>query len=151
VQAFPRNTGEKPLEVVYVPNRIKSVLDGIVTRFETGDVPEAVAISTFPISDTPSSRWSFLNRLIMYLAGTADARGFRQWQKAKRHVKKGAKALYILVPDMVRIETNDGDEEPIVRGFLARPVSHFSTATVSFLLRPLQMAICMILIAKNMV
>jgi hypothetical protein len=27
-----------------------------------------------------------------------DARGFRQWQKANRQVKKGAKAIYILAP-----------------------------------------------------
>ena len=79
-------------------NRIKEVLNGILVKFESGDIPKAVAISTFPMDDMPSSNWSFLNRLIMCLSGTADARGFRQWQQVGRSVKGGSKALYIMIP-----------------------------------------------------
>ena len=103
-------------------NRIKEVLDGILTKFESGDIPKAVAISTFPMNDMPSSRWSFLNRLIMYLSGTVDARGFRQWQQVGRSVKGGSKAFYIMVPRITRKETEKGEEEQIVSGFLAKPV-----------------------------
>ncbi len=46
--------------------------------FESGDIPVVVATSTFPVNDAPSSRWSFPKRLIMYLSGTADARGYKQ-------------------------------------------------------------------------
>jgi len=73
----------------------------------------------------PSSNWSFLNRLIMCISGTADARGFRQWQHVGRSVKGGSKAFYIMVPRMTRRETEKGDEEQIVSGFLAKPVFRY--------------------------
>ena len=106
-------------------NRIKDVLNGILAKFESGDIPKAAAISTFPMDDMPSSNWSFLNRLIMCLSGTADARGFRQWQQVGRSVKGGSKALYIMVPRMTRTETEKGDEEQIVSGFYAKPVFRY--------------------------
>ena len=64
-------------------NRITEVLNGILAKFESGDIPKAEAISMFPKNDMPSSNWSFLNRLIMCISGTADARGFRQWQQVE--------------------------------------------------------------------
>jgi len=106
-------------------SRIKQVLDGILAKFESGDIPEAVAISTFAMDDMPSSNWSFLNRLIMCLSGTADTRGFRQWQQVGRSVKGGSKALYIMIPRMTSRETEKGDEEQIVSGFYAKPVFRY--------------------------
>ena len=106
-------------------DRIKSVLNEILKRFESGDIPEAVALSTYPVSDIPSSRWSFLNRLLMTIAGTSDARGYRQWQSVNRHVKKGARAVHIIVPKMVRKDAATGDDEQILKGFLAKPVFKF--------------------------
>jgi len=100
-------------------------LNGILTKFESGDIPKAVAISTFPMPDMPSSNWSFLNRLIMYLSGTTDARGFRQWQQVGRSVKGGSKAFYIMVPRMTWRETEQGDDEQIVSGFMAKPVFRY--------------------------
>lgn len=106
-------------------NRIKSVLDEILRRFESGDIPKAIAISSFPIADIPSSKWSFLNRLVMYLSGTMDARGYRQWQKDKRYVKKGARAIHIIVPQMVKNHDQESDDETILKGFLAKPVFRY--------------------------
>ena len=37
-------------------------------------------------------------------------------------MKKGSQALYILVPRMVRHENEEGEEEEILAGFIARPV-----------------------------
>ena len=56
--------------------RVKSVLNTIVEKFKTGEIPEAVALASFPVPDIPSARWSFTNRTLMFLSGTADARGF---------------------------------------------------------------------------
>jgi len=106
-------------------NRIKHVLDEIIDKFENGDIPKAVAITTFPMEDKPSSRWSFLNRLIMILQETTDARGFRQWQQVGRSVKGGSKAFYILVPRITKIETEKGEEEKIISGFMAKPVFRY--------------------------
>ena len=69
-------------------DKVKSVLTAILECFRSGNVPEAIAISMFPAADTPSSMWSLLNRTIMFLSGTADARGYRQWQSANRYVVK---------------------------------------------------------------
>ena len=78
--------------------KVKQVLNQIVDQFKSGNIPQAVAYAMFPVADVPSARWSLLNRTFMFLAGTADGRGYKQWLSAGRHVKKGSKAFYILVP-----------------------------------------------------
>ena len=105
-------------------NKVRAVLENILERFKSGDIPSTIAYATFPIPEIPSARWSFLNRFVMCLSGTSDARGFRQWHRAGRSVKKGAKAIYILVPQLVKIiDANDEDAEKIVlKGFTTQPV-----------------------------
>ncbi len=56
-------------------NRTKEVLTGILERFQTGDIPEAIALATNPKFQVPSNQWSLMNRTLMVIAGTADARG----------------------------------------------------------------------------
>lgn len=104
-------------------DRVKQVLGTIVEKFKSGDIPEAVAMATFPAANVPSGKWSFLNRTLMFLSGTGDARGFRQWQEAKRKVKKGAKAIYILVPCLKKqVNEATGEENVVLRGFKPSPV-----------------------------
>jgi len=71
--------------------KVKSVLNSVLERFESGDIPEAIAYSMFPFPEVPSACWSLLNRTLMFLSGTMDARGIRQWNKVKRFVNKGSK------------------------------------------------------------
>jgi hypothetical protein len=107
-------------------HNVRETLNSILQAFESGNIPEAIAHSMFPIPDLPSSKWSFLNRITIFLSGTADARGFRQWNDAGRHVKKGARAIYILVPRMIKrkvaLETGEAEEEEVLAGFMGRPV-----------------------------
>ena len=128
-------------------NKVKEVLDSILARFESGDIPKAIAYANFPISNVPSEKWSFTNRLIMHLSNTADARGIRQWNSVGRSVKKGSKAIYILVPRIISLidrkendnrdenthentnneqtdngESSDSQERFTLKGFLAQPV-----------------------------
>ena len=77
-------------------NRIREAMETVLKAFENN--PEKVALAVFKGSGKPSDAWSFFNRLIMFMHDTADARGFRQWKQVGRHVKKGAKAFYILAP-----------------------------------------------------
>ena len=58
-------------------DKVKLVLDTVVEKFKTGDIPEAITISMFPFPDLPSTKWSLLNRTAMFISGTMDARGFR--------------------------------------------------------------------------
>ena len=105
---------------------IHDTVKQIITSFKRGDIPEAIAYSMFPISKIPSSKWSLLNRTIMFLAGTQDARGYRQWKETGRYVKKGSKAFYILVPCIVKTENEEtGEVESSLRGFMCKPVFRF--------------------------
>jgi hypothetical protein len=100
----------------------------VLEAFETGDLPAAIAQTVIHRleSDAPSSSWSLCNQLIMYLHGTTDARGFKQWKSAGRSVKKGAKAFYILGPCKRTFEKeNDAGElerVSVIRGFIGIPV-----------------------------
>ena len=107
-------------------HNVRETLKTILEAFESGNIPEAIAHSMFPIPELPSINWSLLNRITIFLSATADARGFRQWTDAGRHVKKGAKAAYILVPRMINrettSETGEAEEQEVLAGFMSRPV-----------------------------
>jgi hypothetical protein len=103
--------------------KVKETLDLILARFESGEIPEAVAYSMFPIPEIPCSAWSLLNRTLVFISGTMDARGIRQWNSINRSVKKGSKALYILVPHLVKHAEDDRDEnQSRLLGFGVCPV-----------------------------
>lgn len=107
--------------------KAQECLQRIVELFKNGNVPKALAVATIPPqTDIPSAKWSVSNRVLQFLADTSDARGFRQWRKANRKVKKGAKAFCILGPKSRTIkEKDDNDQEvekSIVVGFFAIPV-----------------------------
>jgi len=107
-------------------DRVKNVLNTIVEKFKSGDIPEAVAMASYPIPDIPSSKWSFTNRTLMFLSGTGDARGFRQWKEANRHVRKGSRAIYILVPCFAKnVDEEIGKEKEFLRYFKPSPVFMF--------------------------
>jgi hypothetical protein len=92
-------------------DRVKNVLNSILQKFETGDIPEAITYSMVPFPGVPSANWSLLNRTLMFLSGTMDARGIRQWNKVNRFVKKGSKCLFILVPYIKKVEDNGNDKQ----------------------------------------
>ena len=107
--------------------KAKDCLNKIVELFKQGDIPKALAIATIPPqADIPSAKWSLSNRILQFLADTSDGRGFQQWKKAGRKVKKGAKAFRILGPKARTITDTDDDgrdtEKIIIAGFFAIPV-----------------------------
>jgi len=107
--------------------KAKVCLQRIVDLFKAGSIPKALAVATIPPqSDIPSAKWSISNRVLQFLADTSDARGFRQWQKAGRKVKKGSKAFCILGPKARTIKEADENgqevEKNIIIGFFAIPV-----------------------------
>ena len=102
--------------------KVKSVLNSVLERFETGDIPEAIAYSMFPFPDVPSAKWSLLNRTLMFLSGTMDARGYKQWQNVNRYVKKGSKALYIIVPYLKVVQDDMEERKYTLTGFGVKAV-----------------------------
>jgi len=106
--------------------KVRQVLSIILEKFKSGDIPEAVALASYPIADIPSGKWSFTNRTIMFLSGTGDARGFRQWRQVNRWVKKGSKAIYILVPCFKKqVDEETGEEMEMLRFFKSTPVFRY--------------------------
>ncbi len=107
-------------------NKIKQVLGSIIDRFKNNEIPEAVALSMFPIPDIPGAKWSLLNRTLMFFAGTQDGRGYRQWNMVNRYVKKGSKAFHILVPYIKKTkDEGTGEEKKVLVGFMLRAVFRY--------------------------
>ena len=100
--------------------RADQEIDKLLALFESGEIPDAVARAVIPPLDVPCARWSLANRMLTAMAGTVDARGYKQWQEVGRHVKKGAKAFGILAPRFKKIVDEETDEEETrLVGFLA--------------------------------
>ena len=110
--------------------RAKSQLSRIAEMFSSERLPDMLAKSYLEPTGSPSDKWSLGNRLIMTMEGTYDARGYRQWQKVGRHVKKGTKAIYILAPRVGKAvekdkETGEETERRFVAGFIGIPVFRY--------------------------
>jgi len=146
------STNESPAETVEIPTpeayraptatqaswkqRATSELEKVVELFSSKELPDLCAKAMINVPERPSSKWSLGNQLLMLVAGTSDARGFRQWNEAGRWVAKGAKAFWILGPVRKKVkaseETVDEQGEPngegfkqILIGFKAIPVFRY--------------------------
>jgi antirestriction protein ArdC len=90
---------------VSMTGKAKKTLDSLVKKITGEKMVEFMTqrITLFTDgADIPCRRWSELNQFITFMiGGTCDARGIRQWAKAGRKVKKGAKAFYIYVPMII--------------------------------------------------
>lgn len=107
-------------------DRISDATEKLLEMFSSGELPPAVAKTVITAKqdiEIPSVKWSLGNQILMMAAGTTDARGFEQWKKAGRYVRKGAKAIYILGPCTRRITNEEtGEEKTIISGFKSIPV-----------------------------
>jgi len=102
--------------------KAREVLDRLTTAFDhPEDLIDTIAKATLIPNTSPCVRWAPSNRFLVAFAGTSDARGFRQWQEVNRRVKKGAKAIHILVPRHKKVEKDD-EEHMILIGFVTAPV-----------------------------
>jgi hypothetical protein len=110
-------------------DRIKEAMETLLKIFQEDNL-EKVARAVFRGDSVPADKWSFLNRVLMYLNDTEDARGFRQWQQVGRYVKKGSKAFYIIGPVTRKITEEKSpesgetvrEERTVLAGFKAIPV-----------------------------
>lgn len=111
---------------------VKDAVEKLLQMFESGKFSEAVAMSVIRKREgeaIPSDKWSLGNRLLMRMQGTEDARGYKQWQKCGRQVKKGTKAIYIFSPatKIVKETNTEGEEEKklIIKGFYPTSVFRY--------------------------
>jgi len=96
----------------------------VLEKFQTGELSALVKVATYKIpASWPSAKWSLGNKMLAYMqARTLNIRGYRQWQDAKRQVKKGAHSIYIWSPRMISKE-EEGEKKSILTGFL--PIAVF--------------------------
>lgn len=112
------------------PQFVKDSLQKLMSLFERQDFPEVIThslIRRHPEDRRPCDRWSLANRLLMLLAGTTDARGYRQWLDVGRHVRKGATAFHILAPITrkgIRLPENSEEPDRLLVGFC--PIAVFA-------------------------
>ena len=70
-------------------NRIKQVLDGILDRFKSGDIPEAVAYAMYPMADDiPSAKWSIA--LVRWRKGQGSICWRRSCAAARANIAKNS-------------------------------------------------------------
>ncbi len=110
--------------------RANSELEKIVQLFSSKELPDLCAKALVNAPGKPSSKWSFGNQLLMLLAGTSDARGYRQWQEVGRQVRFGSRAFYILGPVIVKraqdaASEQDSEPDRILVGFRTIPVFRY--------------------------
>ena len=95
--------------------RAEESVKKIVDAFKSGNLPEALGQVFLKVSNTPSSNWSLRNQLIQALCGATDGRGFKDWQKVGRCVKKGGNAFGILAPCLVKDKKMDANGKPAMK------------------------------------
>jgi hypothetical protein len=106
--------------------RANQAAQSVLRVWESGQLPGLIAQSVLASkADLPCAKWSLGNRLLMLVQGTADARGFQQWKEVARNVRKGAKAIYILGPVLVKRDKADPDSDLALIGFRGIPVFRF--------------------------
>jgi antirestriction protein ArdC len=82
---------------------VEGTLSKILEAFESGNLPSKMAqVFVAGAVKKHCASYSFMNRLIVMLHGYSDARGYGQWKKVGRFVKKGEKGFAILAPIMAK-------------------------------------------------
>lgn len=112
-------------------NLYQEAVDRLLEMYQKGEMPEAVSWSIIRRRKgevaIPSDKWSIGNQMLMYAYGTADARGFKQWNSVNRFVKQGSRAIHILAPCTKKITVKNPDtgmeeEKIFIAGFRPIPV-----------------------------
>jgi hypothetical protein len=130
-------TTQKPAEAVDQKTswreRANAELEKIVALFSSKELPDLCAKALISAPEKPSSKWSLGNQLLMLLAGTSDARGYRQWTDVGRWVGRDMKAIWILGPVRKKVTqeaTEEGEAQgpetrEVLIGFKAIPVFRY--------------------------
>lgn len=112
------------------PVFVQESIQKLLSLFESQDFPAVLThsiIRRHAGDSRPCDRWSLTNRLLMVLAGTDDARGYRQWLEVGRHVRKGAAAIRIIAPITkkgIRLPENSEEPDRLLVGFC--PIAVFA-------------------------
>ena len=101
----------------------KDVGEALIKRFAEGNVHKKASYIFLKNSSVPAQSYSLLNQMLVFLVfGCEDARGFHDWKKVGRYVKKGSKADAIIrypkfrKNKVVDNETGELEDEKVMIG-----------------------------------
>ncbi len=99
----------------------------VIEKFKTGDLSPVTKVARIKLDPSaPARNWSLSNKVISFIQSEElDCRGFKQWEKVGRKIKKGSEAVYILRPITIKtIKEENGEkvEEYACVGFASVPV-----------------------------
>ena len=81
-------------------DKAQTVAESIIKAFESGQVPAALANVFLSVKGRHAAGYSWMNQMIVALAGHADAMGYKGWLTVGRQVRKGQTAFCILAPNV---------------------------------------------------
>jgi hypothetical protein len=105
--------------------KAEEAANDILEAFENPNgLPEPLAQVFIRRKDrSPCRSWSWRNQLLVAIHGYSEARGFRQWERVGRRVKRGERAFRILAP-VIKKKTDEktGEEKEVLVGLKGTPV-----------------------------
>lgn len=110
-----------------IPEKIKAkqaqnanqVLEQLVKSFENPQFLQDAVIKTFldPI-DVPQNAYSRMNRILLAVQNSYDARGSATWRKLNKFPLNWSKQVFIMMPKTIKIKDKENEEEKtITTGF----------------------------------
>lgn len=106
--------------------KAQASINKVIVKFQNGDISPITNVARIQLDPSaPARYWSLSNKVISFIqSGELDCRGFKQWEKVGRRIKKGSQAVYILRPLIIKNnnEDNGNEEEYICIGFSSVPV-----------------------------
>lgn len=100
--------------------KAKASLSKMLAKIQAGDLSPLTKVVTFQIpEDSPAQKWSYRNKVLAFAqSGRLDCRGYRQWQKDGRQVKKGSNGAFIWSPRTRKVtDEKTGEEKQVFAGF----------------------------------
>jgi len=107
--------------------KAQASINKVIEMFQNGDISAITEVARIRLDPSaPARYWSLSNKVISFIqSGELDCRGFKQWEKLGRKIKKGSHAVYILRPVTIKtLKEEDGEqkEEYSCIGFSSVPV-----------------------------
>ena len=94
---------------------IRETLEGIIARFDSGELPGYCYSTLIRAPNVPASNWDQITRTKLFMAGTCDARSRKLWHQIGREVKKGARPIRVKIPMSKGRKGNRLDRRLVIR------------------------------------
>lgn len=88
----------------------QAVISQVFDDFREGRAIPKLAVACFSNPKIPAHKWTLRNQMLAYLTtGSLDARGYKQWKRVGRTVKRGTRAGFIWQPLKRYFKTEEKD------------------------------------------